>query len=153
MRTRAVLVAMIIVAAPSLPAQSIRGRVFDRETAAPIAGAEVAVPKLARATHTNERGEFLMSTLPVIDTTTVPATGTVVVPHFADGGGWITQVLLVNPTEEPMSGSLLFLSEYSGSGSMRPLTAPTNLCLYSWRHGMHRLISLPRSMLVMTNDP
>ena len=58
----------------------------------------------------NERGEFLMSTLPVIDTTAVPTTGTVVVPHFADGGGWITQVLLVNPTEEPMSGNLQFLN-------------------------------------------
>lgn len=59
---------------------------------------------------TNERGEFLMSTLPVVDTTAVPTTGTVTVPHFADGGGWITQVLLVNPTEEPVTGSLRFLN-------------------------------------------
>src|SRR5207248_332651 len=47
---------------------------------------------------TNERGEFLMSTLPVIDTTATPGTGTVVIPHFADGAGWVTQIFLVNPT-------------------------------------------------------
>jgi hypothetical protein len=67
---------------------------------------------------TNERGEFLMSTLPVVDTTAVPTTGTVTVPHFADGGGWITQVLLVNPTEETVTGTLQFLN---ASGS------PTNV--------------------------
>ena len=57
---------------------------------------------------TNERGDFLMSTLPVIDTTLPPVAGTVVVPHFADGGGWITQIFLVNPTDTAMSGSVQF---------------------------------------------
>jgi hypothetical protein len=57
---------------------------------------------------TNERGDFLMSTLPVIDTTVTPANGTIVVPHFADGGGWITQIFLVNPTGNPMSGTVQF---------------------------------------------
>ena len=57
---------------------------------------------------TNERGDFLMSTLPVLDTTATPATGTVVVPHFADGGGWITQIFLVNPTAGPISGNVQF---------------------------------------------
>ena len=54
---------------------------------------------------TNERSEFLMSTLPVIDTTAPPRNGTGVVPHFADGGGWVTQILLVNPTDNPMTGN------------------------------------------------
>jgi hypothetical protein len=57
---------------------------------------------------TNERGDFLMSTLPVIDTTATPAGGTVVVPHFADGGGWITQIFLVNPTDNTISGTVQF---------------------------------------------
>jgi hypothetical protein len=35
---------------------------------------------------TNERGDFLMSTLPVIDPTVAPNTGMAVVPHFVDGG-------------------------------------------------------------------
>ena len=57
---------------------------------------------------TNERGDFLMSTLPVIDTTAAPPSGTVVVPHFADGGGWITQIFLVNPTANTISGTVQF---------------------------------------------
>jgi hypothetical protein len=61
---------------------------------------------------TNERGDFLMSTLPVIDVTPGAAgRGTVVVPHFADGGGWITQILLVNPTDGALSGSVQFTDQ------------------------------------------
>jgi hypothetical protein len=56
----------------------------------------------------NERGDFLMSTLPVIDTSATARTGTVVVPHFADGGGWTTQLLLVNPTDNPLNGTIEF---------------------------------------------
>jgi hypothetical protein len=58
---------------------------------------------------TNERGEFLMSTLPVIDLDAPPNNGPAVIPHFADGGGWTTQVLLVNPTDDPMTGTVQFL--------------------------------------------
>jgi hypothetical protein len=61
---------------------------------------------------TNERGDFLMSTLPVIDITPgAAASGTVVVPHFADGGGWITQILLVNPTDGVLTGSVQFTDQ------------------------------------------
>jgi sugar lactone lactonase YvrE len=56
----------------------------------------------------NERQDFLMSTLPVIDTTDVPASTRVVVPHFADGNGWVTQILLINPTHTALSGTLEF---------------------------------------------
>src|SRR6185503_3261457 len=63
------------------------------------------VGAIALRGHTNERSDFLMTTLPV-----APATGstneTVVVPHFADGGGWRTQVLLVNPTDQAISGTV-----------------------------------------------
>ena len=60
----------------------------------------------------NERGDFLMSTLPVIDITPGAAgSGTVVVPHFADGGGWITQILLVNPTDKALTGNVQFTDE------------------------------------------
>ncbi len=66
---------------------------------------DVPVGVIALRGLTNERSEFLMSTLPVIDTTAPPGSGTVVVPHFADGGGWVTQILLVNPTDNPMTGN------------------------------------------------
>jgi hypothetical protein len=55
----------------------------------------------------NERSDFLLSTLPVIDPGAM-ATGTII-PHIADGGGWRTEVVLVNPTDLPLAGSLQFL--------------------------------------------
>jgi len=70
----------------------------------------VPIAVIALRGFTNERGDFLMSTLPVIDPTVAPNTGTAVVPHFVDGGGWITQVFLVNPTDNPMAGAIQFVS-------------------------------------------
>ena len=67
----------------------------------------------------NERNEFLMSTLPVIDTTATPTSGTVVVPHFSEGGGWTTQILLVNPTSAPLIGTVEF---HDDSGSLTNVT-------------------------------
>jgi hypothetical protein len=65
----------------------------------------------------NERGEFLMTTLPVGAASTespdsLPS-GDIVLPHFAAGGGWSTQVLLVNPTDQPLSGSVEMDATYS----------------------------------------
>ena len=58
---------------------------------------------------TNEREEFLITTLPVAELTT-PVSEVVIFPHYADGGGWTTQILLVNPTDFPMGGTLQFSS-------------------------------------------
>ena len=35
--------------------------------------------------------------------------GTLVFPHFADGGGWTTQLVLVNPTDNILSGTVQFV--------------------------------------------
>ena len=51
----------------------------------------------------NERLEFLMTTLPVSPLTA--STAAIVIPQVADGGGWQTQVLLVNPSEAVISGT------------------------------------------------
>lgn len=64
---------------------------------------------------TNQAGEFLMTTLPMVPVAPPPglssatATDAVLFPHFADGHGWTTQVILVNPTREPIAGILEFL--------------------------------------------
>jgi len=58
----------------------------------------------------NERGEFLITTLPVwatVDTNNNP----IVLPHFADGGGWTTQVVLTNPSSYQLSGYAQFFSQ------------------------------------------
>ncbi|HYR84529.1 MAG TPA: NHL repeat-containing protein [Terriglobia bacterium] len=57
---------------------------------------------------TNERGEFLITTLPVADLSAVPTSTPAAFPHFADGGGWTTQFVLVNPTDSALTGTVLF---------------------------------------------
>ncbi len=57
---------------------------------------------------TNERGEFLITTLPVADLSISADTDPILFPHFADGGGWTTQILLVNTTDATMSGTAQF---------------------------------------------
>jgi hypothetical protein len=38
-------------------------------------------------------------------------------PHFADGGGWSTQVVLVNPTDQPLNGTIEFFSQGTATAS------------------------------------
>lgn len=68
----------------------------------------VPVSAIAIRSFDNERHDFLMSTLPVIDLSAAPSTGTTVVPHFAAGGDWSTQLLLVNATNAPLTGTIEF---------------------------------------------
>jgi hypothetical protein len=40
-----------------------------------------------------------------------PPTGAVTLPHFAEGGGWKTQIVLVNPTDSTLTGTIQFLAQ------------------------------------------
>ena len=74
---------------------------------------------------TNERGEFLLTTLPVSPLTA--ATGEVVYfPHFADGGGWTTEVVLVNPTNSTISGTVEFFEQGTAGMTAQPVTLTIN---------------------------
>jgi hypothetical protein len=66
------------------------------------------VGAMAMRTFINERADPLASSLPVIDTSQPADFTTAVLPHFAFGGGWTTQILLVNPTDTPILGNLEF---------------------------------------------
>jgi hypothetical protein len=68
------------------------------------------VAVIALRNFQNERSENLLSTLPVSDLSAPVASTTSVLPQFADGGGWTTQVILVNSTNSTMSGSITFLN-------------------------------------------
>jgi sugar lactone lactonase YvrE len=81
---------------------------------------DVPVGVIAIRGLVNERQEFLMSTLPVIDTTLVPTNQSSVVPHFVNGSGWVTEILLINPTHTTLTGTLDFRSD---SGSLTTMTA------------------------------
>ena len=60
--------------------------------------------------RTNERNEFLITTLPVANLAAAPSTLSGIFPHFADGGGWSTELLLVNPTDAAINGNVQFIS-------------------------------------------
>jgi len=79
----------------------------------------VAIGVIALRGFTNERSEFLITTMPVADlseTTESPQ-----ITLFALGGGWTTSINLINPSDVPISGSIIF----SGSGSSPiPYTVP-----------------------------
>src|SRR5262245_56079608 len=49
-----------------------------------------------------------MTTLPVTDLTVEPGRTSLVFPHFAAGGGWSTQFILVNPTDNVLTGMVQF---------------------------------------------
>ena len=82
---------------------------------------DVPVAVVALRGLTNERGEFLITTLPVSALT--PATDTLVFPHFADGGGWVSQVVLVNPTDSVLTGTVAFIPD-GGTGTNSSYTIP-----------------------------
>jgi hypothetical protein len=79
----------------------------------------------------NERGDFLLTTLPVSDPRMFE-TG-YVIPQFADGGGWTTEVLLVNPGDTTLAGTVQWTD---------PLGAPTSLTVNGQR-GSSFPFSLP----------
>src|SRR5262249_8318222 len=74
----------------------------------------------------NERGEFLMTTLPVSPVGGPPKDGIVLLPHFAAGGGWTTQIILTNPGDAALSGTVQFFGPGSTSQSASPLNIAVN---------------------------
>ena len=59
-----------------------------------------------------------MTTLPVTDLSTPPTADTIVFPHFADGGGWTTQIILVNASDSVLTGTVQFLNQTCLNRSM-----------------------------------
>ena len=101
----------------------------------------VPVAVVALRGFTNEAGEFLMTTLPVAPLSST-ASDTVYFPHFADGNGWATQVILVNPTDRTITGTVAFL----GQGSDTAAAAPVLLTLADGSRGSNFDYSIaPRS--------
>jgi len=67
--------------------------------------ASVPVTAITLRGYVNERSDFLMTTLPVAPVSS-NAGSEVVLPHYASGGGWTTQTLLVNPTDTTIAGTV-----------------------------------------------
>jgi hypothetical protein len=72
---------------------------------------------------TNERSEFLITTLPVAPLVSIDSP--LVFAHYADGGGWKTQVILINPTDGILSGTAdLFIDSPAGMTGGSRQTVP-----------------------------
>jgi hypothetical protein len=78
----------------------------------------VPIAVMAMRVRINERGEFLLSTQPVVDLNAPATTGTTSFPEFADGSGWTTEIVLVNPTDSVLSGTLQFVDPLGGVASV-----------------------------------
>jgi hypothetical protein len=68
----------------------------------------IPISVVALRGRVNERGEFLLATLPVTNLSAAPSAAPIVFPHFAAGAGWTTQIVLVNPTDTALTGGLEF---------------------------------------------
>ena len=82
--------------------------------------ASVPIAVIALRGFTNEAGEFLMTTLPVAPLSST-SSDTVYFPHFADGGGWATHVILVNPMDRTITGTVGFLGQGSDTAPAAPV--------------------------------
>jgi hypothetical protein len=74
----------------------------------------------------NERNEFLVTTLPIAPFGSGYFGGSMVLPLFADGGGWSTQVILENPGTIPLNGTVQFFSPGSSGSSGTPQNMKVN---------------------------
>jgi hypothetical protein len=119
--------AVMGAAATSIPA-NFKG-VLTLSSNLPIA------PVTLRLTQ-NQRGEDLYSTLPVVDLNN-PPTGPLYLPQVADGGEYITQIILINTGSSSGTATVNFFNSIGSavqiplstitSVSVSPLTAPVQV--------------------------
>jgi hypothetical protein len=88
------------------------------------ASAPIAVT--AVRTLVNERSQFLMTTQPVVTLPADISVGPLLLAHFADGGGWRTEVILINTTDSIITGTVEFFGEGTPTVPATPLTLTVN---------------------------
>ena len=85
----------------------------------------VPVSVVALRGFTNERSEFLITTLPVTPLST-SLEQSAIFPQLADGGGWSTQLVLINPTDNTMNGTIEFFGQGTTTTPADPLELTVN---------------------------
>jgi hypothetical protein len=81
---------------------------------------------VALRTLVNEQSQFLFTPETVTPIPTSLSLGTQIIPHFADAGGWRTRLVLVNPTDQTISGVVQFFGEGTATVPATPLTLNVN---------------------------
>ncbi len=110
---------------------------------------------------TNERREFLITTLPVSDLNAARSNRELDLPDLADGGGWTTQIVLANTGDRVATGRVVFVSP-SGSqlaltvngqpGSTFPYSIPSRSSIRMQTAGTGNDIKSGRVRVVPEND-
>jgi hypothetical protein len=117
----------------SIPANGVIGRFLDESpfnsgsfgTGTFTFFSSSPVSAVALRGFTNERNEFMITTLPV-SPVAATASQRLVFPQLADGGGWTTQFVLVNTSEEAISGTIAFFGQGVAPGAADPLELTIN---------------------------
>jgi hypothetical protein len=102
--------------------------------------ASVPIAVAAIRGRTNERGEWLMTTMPVADLGTAPLQQSVVLPHFAADGGWTTEIVLVNRTESVARGTVRFRSPSAQSAVVRVGASTSDTFTYAVAPGASEVL-------------
>jgi hypothetical protein len=84
---------------PAVPVPLDRIRTFTFTASSPMAAAAIRI-------LINEHSDFLMTGLPIADIQ--PSGDTIRFPYYAVGGGWQSEIQLVNPTDSMLSGTVRF---------------------------------------------
>jgi len=89
---------------------------------------DVGISVIALRGFSNERtpSDFIITTLPVTNVLSPGVSGAVYLPHFADGGGWTTQIILVNPTDSTITGSAQFFGQGGVNAAGVPVAITAN---------------------------
>jgi hypothetical protein len=77
----------------------------------------VAIAPLTLRLTANQRGDPIYSTLPVADLTHPPV-GPLFIPHIVDGGGYQTQLILLNTSNNPGTIQIEFFNAYGTNVSL-----------------------------------
>jgi hypothetical protein len=88
------------------------------------ASAPIAI--IALRTFVNQRSEFLVTTQRVTPIPDIVSATALVMGHFADGGGWDTQVILINTTDMTVNGTVQFYGEGSATVAATPVILTVN---------------------------
>jgi hypothetical protein len=96
---------------------------------------DVPVGVIALRGRTNERGDFLITTTPVLDAATSLSTDPSYLAHYAAGGGWRTEVILINPSTRAVNGTMEFRNTAGNAVSLRAGTESGTSFPYSLLEG------------------
>jgi hypothetical protein len=94
-------------------------------------------------TLTNDQGDLLLTVMPVVALTTRESSSDVI-PQVTFGNGWSTQLLLMNPTDAPLEGTVDFFNAASAQVAL-----PMKITLNGATDSQFRYTIAPRSVALI----